>query len=313
VPTDEPPPGPYDAFRRLSEQMAGMNEGIRRAFEPEVAKAMNRLTEQVHQQTEGLQRALASVVAPSFEKWSLQLPKIGTDWVEQMRPIFERLRRAWQDALPPNWEGFEPEEVTAAIERIGNTGYCLVWLPRIEIVREVMAAEEAATKEVLLKRRDEVLDDAVTVLAGVVEPELALERDAANAAVGAFRDGHWMAAQALASSVFTSAAHETFEMGTGAIGKRMAEKHPNEAGLAQLRLTTIYLAATHALAVFRPDKGYPVRSDFNRHNTAHRITAEQWTEANALSAVMLSTAFLRELNFWYARQRVAAENGNPET
>jgi hypothetical protein len=310
VPTDEPPPGPYDAFRRLSEQV---NQSIRRAVEPEAARAMNRLAEQVRQQTEGFQRALASVVAPSFEKWSLQLPKIGTDWVEQMRPIFERLRQAWQDALPPNWEGFEVEDVTAAVERIESTGYCLVWLPRIEIVREVLAADEAATKEVLLKRRDEVLADAVTVLANVGEPELTLERDAASAAIDAFRDGHWMAAQALASSVFTSAAHEAFEMGTSAIGKRMAEKHPNEATLAQLRITTIYLAATHALALFRPDRGYPVRSDFNRHNTAHRITAEQWTEANALSAIMLSTAFLRELNFWYSRQRASADNGSAET
>jgi hypothetical protein len=276
---------------------------------------MNRLAEQVRQQTEGLQRAVASVVTPSFEKWSLkpQLPKIGTDWVEQMRPIFERLRRAWEDALPSNWEGFEVEEVTAAVERIENTGYCLVWLPRLEIVREVLAADEGATKNVLLARRDDVLVDAATVLADVTDPDLALERDAASAAIRSFQDGHWMSAQALASSVFTSAAHKTFEMGTKAISKRMSEKHPNEAALAQLRLTTIYLGALHALDVFRPDKGYPVRRDFNRHNTAHRITAEQWTEANALSAVMLGTAFLRELNFWFARQRAAAENGNTET
>jgi hypothetical protein len=102
-------------------------------------------------------------------------------------------------------------------------------------------------------------------------------------------------------------------MGTKAIGKRMSEQHPNEAALAQLRITTIYLAATHALAVFRPDKGYRSRRDFNRRNTAHRITAEQWTEANALSALMFSIAFLRELNFWYARQRASGENGSAET
>jgi hypothetical protein len=55
-----------------------------------------------------------------------------------------------------------------------------------------------------------------------------------------------------------------------------------------------------------------VRSDFNRHNTARQITAEQWTEANALSALMLCTAFLRELNFWAARQRAAEQNGSTE-
>lgn len=299
MPTDDPGGGPDDVFRRLSEQIAGMQEGIRRAVGVEWLEAIG---EQMRQQTESFQRALASAVSPALEQWSLQLPKISAAWVEQMRPIFEQLRRAWEDALPPNWEGFDVEEVSTAIERTGNTGYCLVWIPRIEIVREVLAADETATKKVLLARRDDVLDDALAILAEVAEPELALERDAAEEAIRAFRDGHSKPAQALASSVFTSAAHKLFEMGTKAIKKRMAETHPDEATIAQLRIRTIFLAGTHALADFWPDHARPVRRDFNRHNTAHRITAEQWTDANALSAIMLSTAFLRELDVWFARE-----------
>jgi hypothetical protein len=229
---------PYEAFRRLSEQLS---ENIRRLVEPEVVKAMNRLGDQVRQQTEGLQQAFASVVTSSFEKWSLQLqlPKIGTDWVEQMRPIFERLRQAWDDALPPNWEGFEVEEVTAAVERIESTGYCLVWLPRIDIVREVLAADEAATKKVLVARLGDVLADAEAVLIDVTDPELALERDAAGAAIRSFQDRHWMSAQALASSVFTSAAHKTFAMGTptrpSRLSRRIAGRHPTSQQRRRLR------------------------------------------------------------------------------
>ncbi len=212
-----------------------------------------------------------------------------------MRPIFEQLRREWEEALPPNWGGFNVEEVTKAIERIGATGYCLVWVPRHEIVRQVLATDDSATKAVLLARRDEVLDDALAVLAEVAEPELALERDAAAVAIRAFRDGRAKPAQALASSVFTSAAHKLFEVGTKAIRRRMAETHPDDAAIGQLRIRTIYLAGARALDEFRPDKATPVRGEFNRHNTAHRITVEQWTEANALCAIMLSTALLREL------------------
>lgn len=296
-------------MRRLAEQMADMQQAIRAAFEPQWLDAMTRLGDRMRQQTESLQRALASAVTPAFEQWSLQLPKISTAWVEQMRPVFEQLRRSWEEALPPNWEGFDVDEVSAAIERIESTGCCLVWVPRIEIVREVLDADATATKGVLLARRGDILDDALDVLAEVTELQLAPERDSAVAAIKAFRDGHSQAAQALASSVFTSTAHKLFEMGTKAIRRRMAETHPDEAAIAQLRIRTIYLAGARALDEFRPDRATPVRRDFNRHNTAHRITAEQWTDANALSAIMLSAALLRELNVWFSRDRQSGANG----
>ena len=257
----------------------------------------------MREQSAQLQRMFASTFAPALEQWSLQLPKLNLGWVEQLRPAIEQFHRAWERALPPNWEGFSTEEVTSTIDRVQNTGYCLAWIPRNQIVREVLAADETDTSRILLARRADVLDDADAVLADVAAPELVLERGAAEAAIRAFRDGHPMPAQALASSVFTSAAHTLFEMGTKAIRKRMAETHPEKAGIEQLRLRTIYLAGTRALDEFRPDRARPVRRRFNRHNTAHRITAEQWTEANALSAIMLSTALLRELTYWFARDR----------
>jgi hypothetical protein len=124
------------------------------------------------------------------------------------------------------------------------------------------------------------------------------------------RDGHSKPAQALASSVFTSAAHKLFEMGTKAIRRRMAETHPDDAAIGQLRIRTIYLAGARALEEFRPDKGTPVRREFNRHNTAHRMTVEQWTDGNALSAIILSTALLRELDVWFARDRQRRSDAN---
>jgi len=62
------------------------------------------------------------------------------------------------------------------------------------------------------------------------------------------------------------------------------------------------------MAETHPGRATPVRRDFNRHNTAHRITAEQWTDANALSAIMLSAALLRELNVWFSRDRQSGAN-----
>jgi hypothetical protein len=307
VPPDEPTPPKKkpnasldEILRRLSEQARSINKNAFRAAQTDLLAGLDRgWATLVRHQSEQLQRALASSVSPALEQWSLQFPKIDLSaWVDHIRPAIEGFRRAWEEALPPNWQDFSIGEVTNTIDRVETTGYCLVWVPRAEIVREVLAADASHTAQILLTQRDHVLDDVEAVLADVTEPTLSPERDAALAAARSFRAGHHQAAQALASSVFTSAVHRLFAMGTKATRKRMAETHPEEARIQQLRLRTIFLAGTRALDEFRPDKARPVRSEFNRHNTAHRITVEQWTEANALCAIMLSTGLVRELDYW---------------
>jgi hypothetical protein len=275
------------------------------SFEPPPGwdEAMGCLAAQMRDMSEQTQRALASIVLPAVEQWSLQLPRI--DWLAPMRAQLAEMGKtivaAWERALPANWTGFSTDEVTAIIELAENTGLCLVWIPRAEIVSDVLAAGAPNASGVLQARREDVLDDASDALAQVTESELAPERDAAQAAIRALRDGHPEAAQALAASVLTSALHVLFRKGTSKIRRDLVATHPNDAVLQQLRLRTIYLAASHALSEFRPETARPMRRDFNRHNTAHRITAEQWTSANALSAIMLVAALLRELPTWLRR------------
>jgi hypothetical protein len=42
----------------------------------------------------------------------------------------------------------------------------------------------------------------------------------------------------------------------------------------------------------------PVPTKYNRHATTHSVSAEQYTELNALAAVMLMTSLLAEINYW---------------
>jgi hypothetical protein len=167
------------------------------------------------------------------------------------------------------------------------------------VLRKVLAAPAEETAVVLLAHRDELIADLNECLGEITADQYTRERDAALAAVAAFADGHPQAAQALAASVFTSALHVAFEdRRIGRIGRRLAETDPEDAVISQLRLRVIYLAAKQALDEFHPARAEPERPEFNRHNTAHRITGAQWTEANALSALMLTTSLLRELDFW---------------
>jgi hypothetical protein len=282
-----------------------------------LAVALEGAAEQARRASEAWHESFARVIAPTIEQWRLQLPKVQT-WAANYGPVLakvgQQIRDAWRAAMPPNWVDLSAEEVQGAIDRVRDTGFCLVWLPRLDIVRAVLASTPEDTATVLLAHRDQVLDDAERTLADCSQPELELEREAASDAIEALRSGRPRPAQALASSVFTSAIHVFFQVGkTRKIRKLMEDEDPEDAAFSELRLRTIYLAGASALSAFRPERAWPVPRRFNRHNTAHRITREQWTEENALAAVMVAVGLLRELDFWLhlASERDQAEAEDP--
>ena len=244
---------------------------------------------------------LASITAPiqPFKVPLPRIPAIPQHVADALKEFGRVTREAWERGMPRNWKDFEFEEIEATIARVRATGFSLAWVPRTVVLREVLDAPEEDTAEVLLAHREELIADLNECLAEITSERYTHEREAALAAVASFTNGHPEAAQALAASVFTSALHVAFEdRQIGRIGSKLAETDPEDAVISQLRLRTIYLAAKQALGEFHPATAEPERREFNRHNTAHRITPAQWTEANAVSALMLATSLLRELAFW---------------
>lgn len=275
------------------------------------------VAEQPRQAMLSWQRSIVTI-APTIEQLNLQLPKLSVqlpkavDFTAQYGPVLAEIARhfrdAWRRAMPPNWVDLDSSEVMAVVDRVRVTGFTLAWIPRVEIVREVLAAEPEDTGAVLMARLADVLDDAEACIAEASAQDLLLIRTAVEKSISALRDGHDWAAQALAASAFCSESHEWFRMGTKAIRKRMADEDPKDAGIDELRLRTIFLAGSRAFEEFRPDTGRPVRRQFNRHNTAHRITPEQWNEQNALCAVILAAALLREMEYWWGADEEPQED-----
>jgi hypothetical protein len=192
--------------------------------------AITRASEHHRRLAEGLAKsgALAAFEAQRTQLAKIDffrlLPNIDTTRIAE---IARRFHEEYERAFPPNWVGLEIGEVMAVIDCVEATGFALVWIPRVEIVRKVLNANEDEITEIMLARRDDILDDAVAVLVDVTCPELLLTRRAVEESIAVLRDGY----------------------------------HLN-------------------------------------HNTAHRITPEQWCERNALSAVILATALLREVECW---------------
>ncbi len=216
-----------------------------------------------------------------------------------IRAAGEGFQRIWHEARVPNW----PVDfgIKGIIDLMRETGYCLVWSPRPEIIEELLQAAPADRRDVLRLRRKEILDDLTAVTVDVGEPSMQLARHSAEEALAAFRAGNHRAAQALAAVIFTHVIHANFGHTTSKALEMFKETEPEEAVLRDFRLRAIFMLARRALSSWRPLEE-PVPGDFNRHASLHRLTAEQYTEHNALVGLMLVIPLVREVD---ARLKVA--------
>jgi hypothetical protein len=217
----------------------------------------------------------------------------------ELARLLEAFEATWEAALPANWAGMGHPEIYAILDCMEATGICLVWVPRVTIVQEVVTADPDDALALMLASQDDVLIDICDALSLASQPNLLAERQGLLEVVECLRAGRTLAAQALAASVLTSTLHVFLEeRKLFAIRERVAETHPNDAEVEELRLRAIFVAVTKALAWFDPEAQNTITA-YNRHNTAHRLGgAGQWTPGNALSAAVLAACLLREMEEW---------------
>jgi len=122
-------------------------------------------------------------------------------------------------------------------------------------------------------------------------------------AVIALRDGHPSGAQALAGNVFDTLLRDAARRGVifarppvgyfkyDKITKRITPVS-DDTLITRFRADCVLTASLPALEDYDPSDPPPTR--FVRHATAHYARPEQYTQVNAIVAVMLMTSMLRE-------------------
>lgn len=176
-----------------------------------------------------------------------------------------------------------------------ESGWSLVWTPRVEIVRSLIGAPAGEREGVLLRAERDVLDDLAAAIEEISREELT-ELGAANReAIGAFRDGWLRASQALSTVVFTTLFHRHVDGRFTSARESLEPLYPREATLANMRLYCILRAVLVAIDTYTGNDDEPVPTRFNRHASSHRLSPEQYTRLNALAALMLTTSLLREV------------------
>jgi len=249
-------------------------------------------------------QAIREKTLPMMERFQEQvreslarLPELGLI-LRRLEDFSEGIQRTLDVALP-NWRGLEVEEIEPALDFGAETGITTVWVPRGDIVRELLAARDDADRDrVLVEHETEILEDFHECLAAVTHGELREEADLCGKALAAHRAGHPEAAHALTASVLSGLVHEKFGYKHFSDARaRFTEDDPNDVALSVVRLTALLQVFGRALhhTDYAPGPG------FNRHATAHGH-AGQYTQVNAIAAHMLLVGLLRELDFWFKRE-----------
>jgi hypothetical protein len=178
-----------------------------------------------------------------------------------------------------------------------RTGWCLTATPPSDVLVELVEADDDASRgALLLASEGQILHDLDRELRSIDAAPLPLVHRGAREALEAHNSGLFLAAQALSANALAALLERQgpFNMRTlGAARGFLAKLDIEEAGLREIRFYAVAGAVRRVLANYHP--GGPMPTMFNRHASAHALSADQYSQLNSLTAVMLLIGFLREV------------------
>jgi hypothetical protein len=224
------------------------------------------------------------------------------DWMAEHGPQLvaaaAALKKLAAESHIENWKTLDEDQWVRALTLMcADDGVPLAWVPPSHVVEALVdAPDHAARDAVLLKREVEIEQQARQLLDAVTHSQLTDLRAATAASWDAWNAGLTLPAQSAAGvivgDVLVRHGFENF----GDFRKqweKFRDTLVEEWRLTELRTTAVMCALS--TSVQREDQGaFP---GFNRHASLHRLDAQQHTRANALRALMLVTAAVRELQF----------------
>lgn len=226
-------------------------------------------------------------------------------WAAAARPVLEGISRAtlefrdaYDEGVPSGWQLLDTEQMLDVIELMTATGWCLTTSPPAETLISLLAASDGERGQVLLDAEPRILDDLDVELRSMDSGRLPMYARAAREAWEAHASGLYIASQA-ASTVTLSALSEArgplAMKSLGAARTRLEQLKVEDAGLREIRFCAVAGAVAKALSTFPSTAPEP--RVFNRHASAHALSAHQYTQLNSLTALMLACGWLREVRW----------------
>ena len=280
----DPPPSPF----KVPAEVLRSFQDARRL----VGDVLAQHAEVVAKQAEDLSRVLET----HRSAWLALMPsfKAAEQASAAVQDLAPHILAAFRRALPPNWWGCEAS-MSDCIDVLRVDGIPLAWVPRGEIVTEIVGAHQRLGRlAVLRERRDDVVADCRGALSECDHADIAAARSLADRALEAFSDGHLEAAQALAVVVAERLIRDRFPGRRTYDDARLAAELNDGTSIPDMRRAFALAPVSFFYASWWPDSGVAPPSQLNRHVSVHHPTSGQYDPDNALLAVMLVASLLRQ-------------------
>lgn len=206
----------------------------------------------------------------------------GFDW-----NAFERRIR-----VPRNWPTAYERHLPGLVSMVNDEGIPVAWVPRWELLEELLGAPDATARSLLLvKHRDEILDDCDAALADVSDPTLTPFTPTVQEVISASRYGLWKVAAISAVAI----THSIVERLEWVSASQQVKKH--HALKENVSLAEVMERATRGPLVlfyddWNPKSRRPRPTHLTRHVVSHQFGPEQVVERNCVVAVMLLTSLM---------------------
>ena len=214
------------------------------------------------------------------------------------------LRKRW---WPPNWPTDTPD-FDVLNEILNEDGIPLVWVPRAEIVEQLLSATDRAERiSILTQQRDAVIIDCRETASALGHERIASAKPLVLAAISALAGEHHEAAQALSVVVAESALKVALAKSYSKISHEV-RIDAREVGLRTLRYRAALAPVARFYTPYYATAGEKPEA-LSRHVSVHFAEADHYTEENALLAVLLMTSVLRALDDYWARVEPSDDEG----
>lgn len=256
---------------------------------------------------EGLaQRTAASALSGFIERFDDIGRNLGASLVPTSGWLAEGLLEHYRTAIAPLlaeltspfrgvWPGNLAEldlEVDDMKTLMIDEGLPIAWVPRMSIVRSVVAAETPQLRRAVYGRRwVAIVDDCEAMLNRTTSSAVEPFKLQALKSISGLRSGHHELAQAFSAATLDTAVGYVFSTSparsnaTSVKHRGQLDERPVREFFAMAQLMGVHLQ-------YRPSNGDPVPRTFNRHASIHSVSKVQYSRLNSVLALAHLTSFL---------------------
>jgi len=266
---------------------------------------LDSLSSQIREQMAGMMK-LPVIDSSAFEQLArastVNFPNIEyPDFGKYAENLFkgidvEALRRAATRVHPRNLRGDYGIDDEILWQIMVDEGIPFFLVPDTESVAELRAQSDAAARrKVLVARAEPILGQCESLLVGVTDADATFFVEKVGDAIAAYRGGQPSAAQALATNVLDSTLQDYAALTHRdyVTGKRTAPGGLTRGAYVDDLPYVEAIALAPVVKAHQADnRPNPPKTEYTRHGTTHRVSREQYTEANAVQAIMLATSVL---------------------